>query len=134
MATEEKILMEDTRGRVRVPAERREALLDEFEHSGLSAAAFARLAGVKYPTFALWVQKRRKTRQAQTPQELPQSPRKAAFLQAVIEERAGMNFGPAASLRIELPGGARLLVDSPLQLQYAAELLKLLASGSTQRC
>ncbi len=31
----------DTLGRVRTPTERREALLDEFERSGLSAAKFA---------------------------------------------------------------------------------------------
>jgi hypothetical protein len=43
-----------------VPARRREALLDEFEKSGASGAKFARLAGIKYATFAGWVLKRRK--------------------------------------------------------------------------
>jgi transposase-like protein len=57
-------LREDTRRRVRVPAERRERLVDEFEKSGLSAARFARLAGVKYPTFANCVQKWRQRRAA----------------------------------------------------------------------
>jgi len=42
---EVEVLKTDTRGRVRVPAERREALLDEFEKSGMSGAKFARLAG-----------------------------------------------------------------------------------------
>jgi hypothetical protein len=49
------ILKQDGRGRVRVPAERRELLLDEFERSGASGAQFARLAEVKYATFAGWV-------------------------------------------------------------------------------
>ena len=40
------VLKSDTRGRVRVPVERREALLDEFERSGLSGLKFAALAGV----------------------------------------------------------------------------------------
>ena len=56
------ILKQDGRGRVRVPAERRDALLDEFEKSGASGAQFARLAGIKYATFAGWVLKRRKVR------------------------------------------------------------------------
>jgi len=42
---EAEVLKTDTRGRVRVPVERREALLDEFEKSGMSGAKFARLAG-----------------------------------------------------------------------------------------
>ena len=63
MNWEEKLLTSDTRGRVRVPVERREALLDEFERSGLSGLKFAQLTGVKYPTFALWVQKRWKARE-----------------------------------------------------------------------
>jgi transposase len=45
-----------------VPGERREALLDEFERSGVSAMAFAKMAGVNYATFANWRQKRRKAR------------------------------------------------------------------------
>ena len=56
------VLKQDARGRVRVSGERREALLDEFERSGASGARFARLAGIKYATFANWVQKRRKQR------------------------------------------------------------------------
>ena len=39
------ILKTDTRGRVRVPVERREELLKEFDRSGISAMKFARLAG-----------------------------------------------------------------------------------------
>ena len=54
------VLKQDRRGRVRVPRERREALLAEFARSGLSAAAFAQMTGIKYPTFANWLQERRK--------------------------------------------------------------------------
>ena len=46
--------MTDRRGCVRTPREDREALLDTFEKSGMSGAAFARLHGIKYPTFACW--------------------------------------------------------------------------------
>jgi hypothetical protein len=47
-------LKQDVKGRVGTPAERREALLAEFERSGLSGPKFAALAGVKYQTFAWW--------------------------------------------------------------------------------
>lgn len=50
----------DRRSRVNWPRERREQLLDEYERSGLSQAAFARREGVRYPTFAHWVQQRRR--------------------------------------------------------------------------
>ena len=50
----------DRAGRVHMPRERREELLTEYERSGLSQAAFARRAGVRYPTFAHWVQARRR--------------------------------------------------------------------------
>jgi transposase len=49
------ILKTDDLGRVRVPRERQEQLLDEFERSGLSGAKFAALCGVNYPSFAGWV-------------------------------------------------------------------------------
>lgn len=62
MNAKAEVLKQDVRGRVRVPEERREALLDEFERSGASGAKFARLAGSKYATFANWVMKRRRER------------------------------------------------------------------------
>ena len=49
----------DRRGRRIMPRERMEALLREFETSGLTQAEFARRAGIKYPTFAGWVHARR---------------------------------------------------------------------------
>ena len=63
LTLEDQVLKTDRRGRVRVPRERREALLAEFQRSGVSAAEFARLVGVKYATFAGWVvqQRRRET-------------------------------------------------------------------------
>lgn len=58
------IFKTDARGHIRVPAERREALLDDFEKSGLSGSKFARLAGIPYGTFATWAERRRKERVA----------------------------------------------------------------------
>ena len=42
---EEQILKTDSCGRVRTPVKRREALLDEFDRSGVSAKKFAVLVG-----------------------------------------------------------------------------------------
>ena len=41
------ILKSDSRGRVRTPPERREALVAEFERSGLPATKFSALVGVR---------------------------------------------------------------------------------------
>jgi hypothetical protein len=54
------ILRTDAKGRVVVTRDRRAALLEEFAKSGQSGAQFAKWAGVKYSTFAYWVQQRRK--------------------------------------------------------------------------
>jgi len=56
----EVVLKTDVLGRVRTPLQRRHSLLEEFERSGLSGAKFAALAGIKYSTFANWLQKRRR--------------------------------------------------------------------------
>jgi hypothetical protein len=54
------ILRKDSIGRVVVTRERRAALLEEFDRSGMSGGQFAKWAGIKYQTFAYWVQQRRK--------------------------------------------------------------------------
>ena len=129
MTEDQKLMTTDARGRVRVPEERREALLDEFERSGLSGVKFARMVGVKYPTFALWVQKRRKARNVQKREGAPTM----TFGEAVVDGGAGVMIG-AGGLTIELPGGARLLAHSPVQLQMAAELLRMLAPSGFRGC
>ena len=144
MNAKAEVLKQDVRGRVRVPAERREALLDEFERSGASGAEFARLAGIKYATFANWVVKRRRGRgRAGTGVHAAGSGddgvRKAGtvrLLEAVVEGcgRAEQSAARAQGLLIELPGGSRMLVGSPVQLQLAAELLALVAQNPRARC
>jgi hypothetical protein len=137
--TEAEILKQDTRGRVRVSAERREALLEEFEKSALSGAKFARLAGIKYATFANWVARRRRQRTAASGGESASSEgaRPIRLFEAVVEtDRGGAaRVGVAVEgLVVELPGGSRALVGSPVQLQMAAELVVLVAQGMRSRC
>lgn len=59
---DDQIIKTDVLGRVHTPKARQEALLDEFEKSGASGQAFAKLIGINYQTFATWVQKRRRAR------------------------------------------------------------------------
>jgi hypothetical protein len=128
-----------------MPAQRREALLDEFEKSGASGAKFARLAGIKYATFAGWVLKRRKQR-GRAVKTTPGSPGGAddaagragpvRLFEAVVEgdSAAGRETMGARGLLIELPGGSRMLIESPVQLQMAAELVALIAQNARTRC
>ena len=53
------VLKTDVLGRVKVPTEKREELLDVFESSGMSGKAFAEQHGINVQTFATWIQKRR---------------------------------------------------------------------------
>ncbi len=115
------LLRTDARGRVRTPPERRDVLLDEFERSGLSAAKFAELIGVKYQTFASWRQKRRRQQKTADP-DCPASPR---WLEAVVEDRMESSRREAG-LKVELPGGARLLIEDREQAMLAAQLLAAL--------
>ena len=50
----------DSRGRKRTPARRRDELVRAWRSSGLTQAQFARREGLKYPTFAHWVQEARR--------------------------------------------------------------------------
>src|SRR6478735_4166226 len=56
------ILSRDARGRVLVSRERREALLGEYDRSGMSGVKFAQYIGIKYSTLACWLQRRRRPR------------------------------------------------------------------------
>lgn len=128
----------DTKGRVQVPEGRREALLDEFEKSGLSGMKFAAMVGVKYATFASWWARRRKVRaesEASTDLAPPQvetkpSPRPVRLLEAFAEVGSA---SVGAALRVELPGGGVMVLDSPGQLRLAAEFLQMLSSAGGRR-
>ncbi|VGO11916.1 hypothetical protein PDESU_00464 [Pontiella desulfatans] len=114
--TELTILKADTAGRVRTPIEQRNALLDAFEQSGMSGAAFAKLHGIKYPTFAYWRKRREEARNEDDARSGP-------FFEEIEIQRAAAGPG---GLGIELPGGARLVIDRADQFPMVAALLKYL--------
>ena len=119
-----KFLKSDTRGRVRTPRARQEALLDEFEQSGLSGAKFAALVGIKYPTFASWVLRRRKGSRTDPAPPAGDSAATVRWLEAVVDKALVQPTAGSAALVVELPGGARFAISSPAQAAVAAALLR----------
>lgn len=136
------VLKTDVLGRVKTGALQREAMLDEFERSGLSGTKFAVVAGVNYQTFASWVQKRRKATGAYRPgakrSKAGKSPKLASsamsalgWVEAVVED--AKHEAPASMpevLRVELPGGASLQIANEAQAVLAARLLRALSHPS----
>jgi hypothetical protein len=130
----ESVLKRDVVGRVVTPCAKREELLDEFERSALSGAEFARLVGVKYQTFAGWVQRRRHARGAYGVRRPMTTPQAAAAGLRLVEAVVASTTRPAPmaglELRIDLPGGASVTVGDSMQAALAAQLLKALATSS----
>jgi hypothetical protein len=89
MEATERILKQDAAGRVWTPPEQREAILDEFERSGLPATKFAAHVGVKYQTFVAWVQKRRQQRAGATTTGAEMVPRLRGWVEATVEGATG---------------------------------------------
>jgi transposase-like protein len=116
------LLRADTKGRVRTPRERREQLLDEFEQTGASAAMFAKIAGLRYSTFAAWVNRRRK-QQASAGAPSGAGEALVQFVEAAVEPKAPRRAG---TLRIALPGGAQVEIGSSDEVMLVAELLQAL--------
>ncbi len=109
------MLKTDTQGRVLTPAKDREALLDAFEESGMSGAAFARLHGIRYTTFASWRRARRLRHHAPEPNEV-------GFQEITLESEQR----PGPALTVELPGGGRFKLERADQLPMAKALLRYL--------
>ena len=120
---DETILKTDVLGRVKTPAARREQLLDEFERSGLTGQKFAEVVGIKYQTFATWVQKRRRQRGAYPAVKRPKQLR---WLEAVVGEAQSSGDKTPLPLVLELPGGAKLQINDANQAALAAVLLRAL--------
>ena len=113
----EQVLKVDEAGRVWTPRELRDAVLDEFERSGMPATQFAARLGVKYPTFASWVQQRRKSRG---------DAKSSRWVEATVATSAPAR---SKSLTVQFPSGARMEVLDAEQAKIAALLLRELAAG-----
>ena len=124
--TEETLILKtDVLGRVRMPAERREAILDAFEQSGMSGQAFAKHLGVKYTTFATWIQKRRGERSEYPKKKLPKPPpSQITFVEAQIEKPPVASL--QAALEVQIAEDVKLMIRSPGEIGLAAGLIRSL--------
>lgn len=146
------LLKQDVLGRVTLTRDKREALLNEFERSGMKGRPFARMAGVNYQTFASWIQKRRRARgdyqkmaamqktALQRPLRTAQPNGKTtACLQLVEVALPSSSVTPStpvapAALELLLPGGARLHLHDASQAELADHLLRHLNSTASPAC
>lgn len=115
--TDSSIIRTGSDGRLRYSPDQRQALLDAFDRSGMSAMSFSREHGVHYQTFIAWIRKRR---QNSSPSEI-EGP---GFAEVLLNGREPAP--PAVGLRIILPCGAMLEVGSRAALPLAVELLNTL--------
>jgi hypothetical protein len=131
-SNESEVCKVDRRGRVHVPAARREAWLDEWERSGTSLPEFARLVGVKYATLAGWRARRQHQRAFAGPAVLRRESVGPAvqLFEALVETPCS----GGGALVVELPGGGRALVQAAAQIPWAAELLRLLGQPGGRPC
>jgi hypothetical protein len=125
---EERVLKTDALGRVRTSAERRNALLDEFEKSSMSVAKFAEFVGVKYQTLASWVQRRRRDQRKRAAEGAVQTMTPHVhFVEAMVQKTQATGRGAApGGLRIDLPGGASVEIAGREQMLLLGELLRVL--------
>jgi len=119
----ELLLKSDRLGRVRMPRARREQILDRFESSGMSGQAFAAQIGVKYSTFASWVQKRRGARGTYTNGGGKSVKAPLALVEAIMESEPSE---PSAGLELETASGIKLRLTGSGDVPAAVQLLKAL--------
>jgi len=133
MNEESQILKTDALGRVTVPKAKREEMLDAFEASSMSGAAFARNHGIPAMTFASWIQKRRKARgdynNEQTRRKLrmgkgskkKSSPKSQSM--NLIEVEVSPPPASISPLIVNLSNGAKVEVSDPSQIPLLKALM-----------
>lgn len=109
----------DRRGRKITTPERRVELLRAYAESGQTRAAFARREGLKYSTFATWVQGRRAPSSARATVKPKPAPSPVRFTELRLAARS--------SLEVVLPGG--LLVRGT-EAAAVATLVRALVAGN----
>jgi hypothetical protein len=105
----------------------REALLEEYDRSGMRGVKFAQYLGIKYSTLAHWLQSRRRRRgreklllEARADAAVGKSTE--GWIEAVVEGSAP-RVSAGGSLRIYFAGGAYAQINSAGEAALAVELL-----------
>lgn len=119
-ATHDALVKFDRRGRLRYAPEQKAALVEAFATSGLSGPKFAALHGVKYQTFAAWLQKRKRGGG-----ELAGLPAPAGL--ALVEVEAVEIPCRDNGLRVILPGRCEVHVSDSASVPLAAALIRELS-------
>jgi transposase-like protein len=122
----------DARGRRLTPAARRAELVAAWRESGLTQAAFARREGLKYPTFATWVQEARTGPRRCGSGAKPAGPVRFAEVRwppssaatAALAAAALAPTMPAAGLEVRLPDGTVVRGDRATDLAALIRALR----------
>jgi transposase len=120
------IIKQDSHGRMRTTRERREALLAEYDRSAMTGRKFAKWAGIKYTTFANWLQARRKLGCRELAAPMAEHTTGTRWLEAVVEgsPRKEPAKSKTATLIVYGPSGVRLEITEAKQVGLAAQLLR----------
>ena len=90
----------------------------------MSGQEFARYAGVKYQTFATWVQKRRREKSQEA--LVVERPRRVKWVEAEVGGEQDKADGP---LIVNIGSGVRMEVLSRRGAELAAEVMRQLGVG-----
>jgi transposase-like protein len=112
------ILKRDARGRVRSTVKARAEAVAEYRRSGLSASAFATMAGISKNIFWNWLHNHGLTQKRALSKSKSHPP--VRFVQVVAQA------APTSALLVRLPGGATVEVADERQAVLAARLVQSL--------
>jgi hypothetical protein len=117
----ESILKIDRQGRLRYSSHQRSTMVDAYFASGLSAPRFAVLYGVNYQTLVYWIKKSKTNDSADSIK--PARPTSLSFVAAEFDPPP-LTSGTRDALEILLPGGAKILINSPKQVSLCMAIIR----------
>lgn len=118
----ESILKADRRGRLRYTPEQKKIMVEAYLASGLSAPRFATLHGVNYQTLVSWIKKGKMMDASGS----ARSPHPALLSLVPAEIDRSSLVCADHTMEVSLPGGCKLLITSPGQVDLAVALIRKL--------
>lgn len=122
-------LTKDRKGRITLSSQERERLLQDYSSSGLSQMAYAKKCGIKYTTFAGWIQRQRRGSkiQAKDSSAIEVSGESHAgpvgFAQVDLSMPTGQSYR-CWGWELELKSGALLRISSATALASVLEVIE----------